>query len=57
MTTMARMSSAMARVWKKTLVAGAMRSPRSDMTPSAKAMSVAMGVAQPCTAPPALRMR
>ena len=37
----------MARVWKKTFVEGEMRSPRSDTTPSAKAMSVAMGTAQP----------
>ena len=44
---MARMSSAMASVWKKTLVSGATRSPSSDMTPRAKAMSVAMGMAQP----------
>ena len=54
---MARISSAMARVWKKTLVSGATRSPRSDMTPRAKAMSVAMGMAQPCGAAEALSAR
>ena len=57
MTTMARMSSAMASVWKKTLVSGEMLSPSSDATPSAKAMSVAMGMAQPLACPPALNSR
>ena len=41
----------MASVEKNTFVAGATRSPSSDMMPSAKAMSVAMGTAQPCGAP------
>ena len=50
---MARMSSAMASVWKKTFVSGATLSPRSDITPRAKAMSVAMGTAHPCGCPPA----
>ena len=44
----------MASVEKNTLAAGATLSPASDMMPSAKAISVAMGTAQPCMAPPQL---
>ena len=42
----------MASVCRKTLVAGLMASPRSDITPRAKAMSVAMGIAQPLALAP-----
>ena len=44
----------MASVEKNTLAAGATLSPASDMMPRAKAMSVAMGTAQPLVAPPQL---
>ena len=48
-------SSAMASVEKNTFAAGATLSPASDMMPSAKAISVAMGTAQPPMLPPALK--
>ena len=37
----------MASVEKNTLIAGGTRLPRSESTPSANAMSVAMGMAHP----------
>ena len=38
----------MASVEKNTFVSAAMRLPKSDIMPSANAMSVAIGIAQPC---------
>ena len=52
MTTMATRSSAMARVEKNTLAPTGMRLPKRLMTARAKAMSVAVGMAQPCMASP-----
>ena len=47
MMTMAPRSSRIASVSRKILSRGGTRSPRSESTPSAKAMSVAAGIAQP----------
>ena len=52
---MAPMSSATARVSRKILAASGTRLPSSVTTPTAKAMSVAIGTAHPSApAPPAL---
>jgi hypothetical protein len=58
MTAMAPMSSAMARVSRKTLAPTGTRLPSSDRMPTAKAMSVAMGTPHPSAAGvPALKAR
>jgi len=50
-------SSAIASVEKNTRTPLGTRLPKSDSTPSAKAISVAMGMAQPLRAPAWLKMR
>ncbi len=55
-TRMAPRSSAMAMAVKKTFKGRGMREPNMVKIPRVKAMSVAMGMPQPCSAgPPALK--
>jgi len=58
MTEMAKRSSAIAIVSRKSFTPAVIRSPRRASTPIANAMSVAMGIAQPsASSPPAVSVR